>query len=271
VSLAASAGAAVFAVFGSLAFGSLAILLSWIPPQGKAMLWLSRRWSRWLLRSSGVRLEARYEATLERDRSYVFIANHQSYYDIPALLPTIPAEVRFAAKRSLFHIPFFGWALWAGGFIPIDRENRSRAQKAFATAAARLKRGVSVLFFPEGSRSFDGRLATFERGAFLLALRLGLPIVPVGVSGARLVQPRGRLAVSPGTISVTYGAPIEVAPYGVRRKAELIDEVQRRVAELAATEIADHPGKGRESTAAAAEQLQEVIEDLGSEHRRELP
>lgn len=246
MSFAASAGAAAFAVFGSLLFGSLAIVLSWFPPRGKAMLWLARRWSLWLLRSSGVRLEPRYEALLDRSRSYVFIANHQSYYDIPALLPTIPVEIRFAAKRSLFHIPVFGWALWAGGFIPIDRENRSRAQKAFATAAARLKRGVSVLFFPEGSRSFDGRLTTFERGAFLLALRLGLPIVPVGVSGANLVQPRGRLAISPGTITVSYGAPIEAASYGVRRKAELIDEVQRRVAELAGAEIAGD-GKGGES------------------------
>jgi 1-acyl-sn-glycerol-3-phosphate acyltransferase len=244
VSLAASAGAAAFAVFGSLLFGSLATLFFWIPPRGNAMLWLARRWSRWLLRSSGVRVEARYEAVLDRGRSYVFIANHQSYFDIPALLPTIPVEVRFAAKRSLFHIPVFGWALWAGGFIPIDRENRSRAQKAFAAAAARLKRGVSVLFFPEGSRSFDGRLATFERGAFLLALRLGLPIVPVGVSGAHRVQPRGRLAVSPGTITVTYGAPIEVAGYGVRRKAELIAAVQRRVAELAGTVIAGGGGEG---------------------------
>lgn len=233
MTLLASAGAALFAVFGTLVFGSMAVLLAWIPPEGKIMLWLSRRWARLLLFFSGVRVEAHYEGGIDPARSYVFLPNHQSYYDIPALLPTVPVEIRFAAKRSLFRVPVFGWSLSAGGFIPIDREDRSRAREAFAAAAQRLAGGASVLFFPEGSRSWDGRLRPFERGGFLLALRLRLPIVPVGISGARAVQPRGRLAVTPGTITVRYGAPIDTAAYGLKGKGELMEEVRRRIAELA--------------------------------------
>lgn len=236
--LLASAGAVFGALFGTLVLGSTAILLSWIPPKGKVMLWLSRRWARLLLFCSGVRVEAEYEGEIDPHQSYVFLVNHQSYFDIPALLPTIPVEIRFAAKRSLFRIPVFGWSLSAGGFIPIDRDDRSRAREAFAAAAERLRGGVSVLFFPEGSRSWDGRVRTFERGGFLLALRLRLPIVPVGISGARDIQPRGRLAVDPGTIRVRYGTPIDPAGYGLRRKTELIADVRRRVAELAGVEEA---------------------------------
>jgi 1-acyl-sn-glycerol-3-phosphate acyltransferase len=231
--LAASTGAALFAVLGSLIFGMAAVLLGWIPPRGRIMLWLARWWARGLLLCSGVRLTAHHEAALDPRRSYVFLPNHQGNYDIPALLATVRAEVRFAAKKSLFPIPVFGWALAVGGFIPIDREDRSRARRAFAAAAARLKAGTSVLFFPEGTRSWDGRLGPFERGGFLLALRSGLPIVPVGIAGSHAVMPRVRLAVAPGRITVRYGAPIEVEPYGLRRKAELMEEVRRRIAELA--------------------------------------
>lgn len=230
---AASVGAAIFAVFGSLLFGGLAVLLGWIPPRGRVMLWLARRWGRGLLFCSGVRVEAHYEAAIPPRGSYVFLANHQSYFDIPALLPVVPAEVRFAAKRSLFRIPVFGWALAVGGFIPIDRDDRSRARQAFAEAASRLRAGTSVLFFPEGTRSLDGRLGPFERGGFLLALKSGLPIVPVGIAGSYRALPKGRLSVSPGKVTVRFGTPLPTAAHGVRRKAELMAEVREEIARLA--------------------------------------
>jgi 1-acyl-sn-glycerol-3-phosphate acyltransferase len=142
------------------------------------------------------------------------------------------------AKRSLFKIPLFGWAIAAGGFIPVDREDRSTARRTFAAAAARLRTGTSVLLFPEGTRSRTGEIMPFHRGGFLLALKSGLPIVPVGISGTRAIQPRSTLVVRPGRAVVRYGAPIAPAAFGVRRKGELVEEVRRRVAELSGMPLA---------------------------------
>jgi 1-acyl-sn-glycerol-3-phosphate acyltransferase len=229
----ANLGALLFGVFGTILFSSTAIVCGLLPWRRAIMLWLSRGWARCLLAATGVRLQATYEATLDRRGRYVLLANHQSYYDIPALLPTVPVTVRLAAKKSLFKIPFFGWSLRVGGFIPIDREDKSKALGAFKEASGLLADGESVLFFPEGTRSRDGQLLPFERGGFLIALKSGLPIVPVGIRGAHAVQPRGRLAVQPGTIEVAYGTPIDPATYGIRRRDELMTDVRREIARLA--------------------------------------
>lgn len=235
----ASASLIVFGLGSTLVCATASVLLGWIGPRGRLVLAIARLWSRSLQLFAGVRVTAHFEAPLDPRQSYVYLANHQSYFDIPALLPAIPSQVRFAAKRSLFKIPIFGWSIAVGGFIPIDREDRSKAREAFQVAADRLKNGVSVLFFPEGTRSHDGRLLPFERGGFLIALKSGLPIVPVGVSGARAVMPRGKISVRPGPIEVHFGAPIDVLAYGIRGRSELMAETRRRIATLAG--IADEP------------------------------
>ena len=223
----------LFLVLGSFILSIVAVLVSWIPPRGNWTFGTARIWARCLLTASAVRAEAFYDPALEPGRSYVFLCNHQSLFDIPLLLTTCPGQVRMMAKKSLFLIPFFGWGLWAGGFIPIDRGDRSTAQKSFASAVARLRAGTSILLFPEGTRTMTDTLLPFERGGILLAIKMGLPIVPVGVKGTRAVQPKGNFAIRPGTVEVRYGAPISCAEYGVRRRAELTAEVRRRVADLA--------------------------------------
>lgn len=227
----------LFLLLGSLVFGVMAMLVSWIPPRGNWMFGIARLWSRCLLAASGVRVEARYSAELQERASYVFLSNHQSLFDIPALLATCPGQVRFLAKRSLFRIPVFGWAMAAGGFIPIDRGDRSTARQSFAAAISRLRGGVSIVLFPEGTRSLSDELLPFERGGFLLALKTGLPIVPVGIEGTRRVQHRGNWAIRPRRVAVRYGAPIRPADYGLRRKGELIGEVRRQIAALAGLEL----------------------------------
>ncbi len=237
----ANAGAYLYIVFGTFFFAMSSVLFGWIGPRGNVMFWLSRPWSRGLLASAGVRLRAQFEVPLDPRKSYVYLANHQSYFDIPALMPVAPGQVRFAAKRSLFRIPVFGWSLAVGGFIPIDRDQPSKATQAFAAAAQRVQQGASVLFFPEGTRSADGLLAPFQRGGFLIALKSGLPIVPVGIEGSRQVLPRGSGWVTPGSITVRFGSPIDTTAYGVRGRAQLMAEVRRRVAELARVELAQSP------------------------------
>jgi len=223
----------LFLVLGSFILSILATLVSWIPPRGNWTFGVARIWSRCLLTASAVRAEAFYDPALEPGRSYVFLCNHQSLFDIPVLLTTCPGQVRMMAKKSLFRVPFFGWGLWAGGFIPIDRGDRSTARQSFASAVARLRAGTSILLFPEGTRSMTETLLPFERGGILLAIKMGLPIVPVGVRGTRVVQPKGSVAIRPGRVEVSYGAPISCAEYGIRRRAELTAEVRRRVADLA--------------------------------------
>ena len=234
----------LFLVIASLILGIITILVGWIPPRGKWAFGVMRIWSTGLLAASGVRVEVRYAPELEPGRSYVFLSNHRSLFDIPVLIATSPGQIRMVAKRSLFLIPVFGWGLKAGRFIPVDRADRSTAGRTFAQAAERLREGTSILMFPEGTRGMTDVLLPFQRGGFLLALKSGLPIVPVGIRGSRAVQPKGSWAIRPGTITVSYGAPLDPAAYGLRRKGELTNEVRARIAELAGLEVGERPTPG---------------------------
>lgn len=238
----------LFLVLGSAILGTLSILLSWVPPRGNWVFAFAKIWSALLLKASWLEVQVRREGEIDPRTSYVYLANHQSLFDIPVLLSTVPGQVRMMAKRSLFRIPIFGWALSAGGFIPIDRGDRSTARQSFAAAMKRLRGGISILLFPEGTRSLTDTLLPFQRGGFLLALKLGLPIVPVGIRGTRDVQHKGNFAIRPGPVVVSYGAPIAVADYGLRRKGELVEEVRRRIAELAGIELAEETGGESDGT-----------------------
>lgn len=225
----------LFLVAGSLFFGTIASVLGWLPPRGNVMYWSACAWSRGLLWASGVRVTHHFAEPLPR-RPFVFMANHRSTFDIPALLATLPGQTRFLAKRSLFKIPIFGWGLAAGGFVPVDRGNRRRARETMKVAAERLRKGRSLLIFPEETRSLDGRMLPFKGGGFLLARESGLPVVPVGIRGSRSVEKPGSLVIHPGSIEVRYGHPIEAAGLPLSAKHEFLDQVRERVADLAGSE-----------------------------------
>jgi 1-acyl-sn-glycerol-3-phosphate acyltransferase len=202
------------------------------------MCFFARVWARGLLAAAGVRVRAELPPEVEPGRGYVVMANHASYFDVVTLLAVLPGQYRVVAKRSLFFIPIFGWSLWAGGFVPVDRRDKSKARQVWAAASARLSRGASVLFYPEGTRSADGKVHPFLRGAFLVALQTRAPILPVGISGAREVMPRGRWSADPGVIAVRFGAPVEVGEYGVRGREELMVRVREEIGRLAGAELA---------------------------------
>ena len=223
----------LYLVVGTIFFSILGLLFGWLPPRGRWVHLMARAWSRCLLWAGGARLETRFAAPLESDQPYIYMVNHQSLYDIPALLVALPGQTRFLAKRDLFKIPLFGWVLKVGGFISIDRGDRSRAGDAFADAIGELRAGASAVVFPEGTRSSDGKLLPFQRGGFLLALKSGLPIVPVGVHGSLEVRAKGSYRIRPGRITVSCGRPLQIDGYGVRDKAKLMEEVRRRVLALA--------------------------------------
>ena len=223
-------------VVASLFFGVLAMIVGRIPPAGERVVPLARGWSRCLLWSAGVRLETSFEQVPEKGRRYVFMANHQSLYDIPVLFASLPVSFRFLAKRSLFKIPVFGWAMSAAGFVPVDRERRQKAGQTFSQSLGTLEESASLMIFPEETRSLDGRLQPFQRGGFLMALKAGLPIVPVGIEGTLSVQRKGSLRIRPGRVRVVVGPAIEVEEFGLKRKAELMEHTTREVARLARIE-----------------------------------
>jgi 1-acyl-sn-glycerol-3-phosphate acyltransferase len=214
----------LYLLLGTIPLSLFAVLFCWGPLRDTVGFAISRLWSRGILTSSGVRLEPSYDPAIDLAASYVFLVNHQ----------------------SLFRVPFLGWAMTVGGFISVDRDDRSTARETFAQATAKLRRGTSVALFPEGTRARTDVLLPFQRGGFLLALRSGLPIVPVGIRGTRALRSSGSLAIHPGRATVAFGAPIDPARYGLRRKAELAAEVRRRIAELAGVSA------GEEATPAVA-------------------
>lgn len=217
---------------------TLSLLFGFLPPRGIWVFVVARLWSSALLKASAIRVQVRYAPGLDPRGSYLFLPNHQSLFDIPVLFATVPGPVRFLAKRSLFRIPIFGWAMKAGGFIPVDRKDRSSAKESFQAAATQLSSGTSVVIFPEGTRALGNVLLPFERGGFLLALKSGLPLVPVGIQGGFAIQPRGSFAIRPGEVEVVFGEPIRAADFGLRRKGELMAEVRRQVGALAGLHLA---------------------------------
>ena len=190
---------------------------------------LIRFWARSIVRAAGIRLTTENLDRIESDRRYILVANHTSYLDIPCIYAAIPQPIRFLAKISLFKIPIFGWALGRAGFIPIDRKNRRTAVKSFDLAAARIRKGNTIVVFPEEGRSATREMRPFQRGGFLLAIKSEQPIVPLAIDGMFDVLPVGAARVRPGPVVVRVGTPITTADVTVREKERLAQESRAQI------------------------------------------
>ena len=199
------------------------------PFSGKAIVWIGRTWISWIFRTCGVRVVAEGLDNVDRTRSYVFMSNHQSVLDIGALVLTLPVNWRFVAKRELTWVPFFGWALGLSDQIVIDRGNRTSAVRSLQRAAERVRGGISVIVFPEGTRSPTGRMREFKSGGFHLAIAAQVPILPATVSGSFHLIPKRSLKVHSGTIKVSYGKPIPTQGLGVEDRHALKDRVRKAI------------------------------------------
>lgn len=216
----------------TLFFGTLAILTSWVPPRGRLYLVWARAWARGILALSRLRVRVEIAPEAAGAPAAVYMANHESTLDILVALVAIRANVRFLAKREIFFVPILGWSMWLAGFIPVDRERKEKAREVLDALADRLAHGASVLVFPEGTRSRDGRLAPFKKSGFLLALKKEIPIVPIGISGSRPLLGAHGLLVTPGEIVVRLGPPVPTAGLGISRRAELMERVRAEIARL---------------------------------------
>ena len=181
---------------------------------GEAVMAIARVWSRIVLGVPGVRLKVVEGAKLDPQRPYVFMANHASMVDIWAVFIGVPLSFRFIAKKQLSYIPLFGWAMGAGRFIFIDRQNPVAARRSIEEAARRMKAGQSVVIFPEGTRTRDGRLGSFKKGGFHLAIDSGAAIVPMAIQGSGARMPPGSPLIRAGEVRLTIGEPISTAGLG---------------------------------------------------------
>jgi 1-acyl-sn-glycerol-3-phosphate acyltransferase len=191
----------------TIVLGTLSIGSSLFERRGYFAHWCARTWSRLILATTGVRVKVAGLDRLEPRKTYVFVSNHQSIYDIPILFWSLPYQLRIIAKESLGNFPFLGWHLKRTGHMLVDRSRPDRS-KIFGWASRLTANGLSLIVFPEGTRSRDGRVARFKGGSFYLALEAGLPIVPLSVVGSRHVMLKGRLATYPGEVRLIVHEPI---------------------------------------------------------------
>ena len=198
-------------------------------------------WARSILRAAGITLRAKNLELIDPKQRYILVANHYSYFDIPCIFAAIPQPIRFMAKVSLFKIPIFGWAIGRAGFIPIDRKNRRTAVKSFDLAAQRIRKGTTIVVFPEEGRSRQRAMRPFQRGGFLLALKSELPIVPVAIDGTYDVMRAGTLRIKSGPVTITVTPPIETAGLTLRDKEKLAQESRRRIQMLLFGTLSEEP------------------------------
>jgi len=170
-------------------------------------------WSPVLLFVSGIRVKISGKEHIDTSKTYIYVANHESLYDIPALFNKLPVFVSFLAKKELKKVPFMGWAMMASGYIFIDRSNREKAKESLQKAGEEIKSGKNAIIFPEGTRTKTGKMGLFKRGAFLLSKETGIEIIPISIKGARECLASGSYKIRPGKIQINIGSPISPNNY----------------------------------------------------------
>jgi 1-acyl-sn-glycerol-3-phosphate acyltransferase len=229
----------------TLLFGVPALFAALVPPRGDWFLRFARGWARSILAVAGISVRVLHRERAQRGKSVVVVANHESFCDILVLLATLPMQVRFLAKRSVFRVPVLGWSIAAAGFVPVDRGERARGAATVGAALERLQRGRSLVIFPEETRTRNGELLPFKRGAAHLALKAGLPVLPIGIAGTFRILPRASWKIRPGPVMVSVGEPIDVAGRTLRDRDVVTEETRGAIAALREEARAALPGDSR--------------------------
>ena len=239
--------AALVALAVTIPAASATLIVAIFHSSSPAIYWIIRWWAKSIVSAAGIDLKAENVELIESGHRYIIVANHYSYFDIPCIFAAIPQPIRFMAKVSLFKIPIFGWALARAGFIPIDRQNRRTAVKSFDLAAERIRKGNTIVIFPEEGRSRNREMKPFQRGGFLLALKSQLPIVPVAVNGTYDVFRVGAKRVTPSKVTIHVTPPIPTAGATLRDKERLLTESRQRIEMLLFGKLSE-PQKAESAT-----------------------
>jgi 1-acyl-sn-glycerol-3-phosphate acyltransferase len=205
------------------------IIAALVSRTGNLAFSLTKIWAYTMLAVSFVRTEIKDKAKIHKGQSYIIISNHQSQYDILALVTALGIQFRWFIKKEILKVPIFGYGLYAARNIYLDRSDTDKAIESINKGMDRLPKGASVMVFAEGTRSADGRIQEFKKGGFMAAIMRKLPILPVTVNGSRRVLPKGSLVVKPGKIQVVVGEPIETGDYTAETVQELMDTTRRTI------------------------------------------
>lgn len=201
--------------FISILSGIAALITIPFNKDGRVFHYLAKLYARAILFVSGVKVKTIGTENLEPDKSYIYVSNHASGFDIPAVIAGIPDQIRIVYKKELARIPIWGWALkYNKTYIPIDRTSSTEAIKSIDDAAEKIRKGASVLLFAEGTRTKDGKLQAFKRGAFNLAVKSGVPVIPLTINGSFKILPKKKFRIVPGEITLVIDKPIHVKMNG---------------------------------------------------------
>ena len=213
-------------VINTFIWALIGIFLSLFSSTGRIThFYCAAPWSKIILWGSGVRVEINGLDVIDKDKTYIYVPNHLSIFDILALLAYLPVDFKFILKKELMRIPILGWAMRRARYISIDRSSPAKAKRTFKQAVDRIRGGASILIFAEGTRSKDGHLQPLKRGAFFLALESGTPIVPIAIKGTHKIMPKGSFTLKKGSITIQLGKPIETINYNSHNMPDLIEKV----------------------------------------------
>ncbi len=166
---------------------------------------------------------------LDPRQPYILTPNHQSFIEVPVFVAYLKRNPAYLAKKEVFKYPIFGYGITLMGCVPVDRSNTTRAVESARAAAEKIRRGKSYMVYPEGTRSPDGRLLPFKKGAFMMAIDAGVPIVPVTISGSSRIMPKGEIRIEPSTIHITVHDPIPTDAYTKDNIDELMELTRAKI------------------------------------------
>jgi len=214
------------AAFLTAVVGTLGLGVSLFDRSGGWASSFQRAWVHSLFRLNGIRIRVQGRENLKEGNANILISNHASLLDIPAIVAAVPLPVRFIAKKSLIWYPIFGWFMYFGKHLLIDRQSGVSAVKSLKKASGLMEQGISIVVFPEGTRSPDGEVKEFKRGAFLLALQSRAPIVPISITGTYEMLPRTGWCFRPGTIDLKIGSLISTQDHPIREIRHLVEKAR---------------------------------------------
>ena len=216
-------------VTATLILGALVLVTYPFDRKGRAGHHYAKLWGKIALLANRVKVRVEGLDRLNGKGPYIFMSNHQGYYDIFTLLSHLPYQFKWLAKKELFSVPILGWTMAAAGYISIDRGGTRATVGAMDEAARKIREGMSVVIFPEGSRSPDGSIQSFKKGGFTLAIKSKTAIVPIAISGSRDIMPKDRLTAAPGEIRMFVGLPIEIQHYSLKDRESLMKKVRETI------------------------------------------
>ena len=220
-------------VIWTFLLGTLAILLGFIDKKGKLISFGIRCWSKILIFFSGVKIKIIDLENLKKDKNYIFASNHESNFDILLIFSSISLHLVSIAKKELKKIPIFGWAMKSGQHIFIDRFNKVEALKSLKLAKNSITENPrSIIIFPEGTRSFDGKIKQFKKGGLSIAFDLQMDVVPIAVCGTRNVLKRGSIFIKPCSIQLRIGKPVNINQWKNKKKIDFANYIQKKVVEM---------------------------------------